>query len=276
MNRESKGPAGEGGKPLAADPESLEQRFKVALRPLIRRPVLVALAVSVLAAFVFTLIAVVVVFVLPLSSTNKDVAVGDAFAMGTFLLAAFAGVTAVVAYAQASRRPRLKTTWKFLSLRDRSEIGNKFSRDPGIRDAFQGRLPGSVRASDLVPLESVTLRARVVNDGDAAAKEVAIVFFLEGIYFSPPPTLDPRSRWSFEADDEGWKITWEGGTGALIYANIPRAPTVDLTGMWAVPHIEYTDWSGVLTVADGVKEPEIQPLKLEVEASGRGPSSAEG
>jgi hypothetical protein len=60
-------------------------------------------------ALLITVGALVIVLLVPPSPANLDVAIGDVFAGGIFLLAVVAAVVAVFSYAQSSRQPMLST-----------------------------------------------------------------------------------------------------------------------------------------------------------------------
>jgi hypothetical protein len=223
-----------------------------------------AAVVSVVVSFLITATAVLVVgFVLPFSSSNRDAAVGDAFAAGIFLLAIVAAAVAVLAYAQASRRPKLETSWVFESLVDGRRISeSEFPRDPNSR-RFTDRAPDAVIEGpiSLVPLEPAVLYLTLDNYGNVAAKNVAVLFRLEGIYFSPAPTVN--RPWSLYPTDLGWKVQWEGGVDRPVYPGvIPRTPRLELTGMWALSEITHTDLGGVFTFADDLKQPDEQSLEI--------------
>ncbi len=226
----------------------------------------VAAVVSLFVSLLITVVAVVVVgFFLPFSSVNRDVAVGDAFGAGIFLLAIVAAAVAVLAYVQSSRRPKLETKRWFRSLKDESLISeSEFPRDPTSRK-FTGRPPDGVASGPtyLVPLEPAVLRLRLENTGQVAAKNVAVLLRLEGIYFDPPPTPDPGSPWSFFPTPRGWKIQWQGGMDRPVYPNGPgRTPSFDLTGMWALSDIEHTGFGAIVTFADDLKKPKEDPLVI--------------
>src|SRR5436190_11101382 len=158
-----------------------------------RRVDIVGLGGLILIAFLGTLVALLVVGFVPLlGSANRDVAIGDVFGGGIFLLAFIAAGVSLFAYAQSSRRPRLTTTWSFWLVRDRLEyLGEEdvqFPIDLGARPPFSRPLPPDVDdARELVPLEPVQLRTTITNFGEVSGKYVTVAFFLEGIYFDPDP-----------------------------------------------------------------------------------------
>jgi hypothetical protein len=103
----------------------------------------------------------------------------------------------------------------------------------------------------------------VQNDGEVAAKNVAVLFRLEGIYFNPPPKLDRRSTWRFlPGDEKGWRVQWEGGVDRPVYPRLGRTLGVELTGMWAATRTTHSDWGAVITVTDDLKQPNTQLLQV--------------
>jgi hypothetical protein len=213
-------------------------------------------------ALAITAGALITVLLVPFSSSNRLNAVAVVFGGGIFLLAFVAAVVAVLAYNESSRRPRLRTEWFFRSLHDGSILSSEIPRDRRARN-FNEPIPvcGS-GAGDLVPLEPVKLQLRVENSGEVAAKNVAVALYLEGIYFSPPPSGDPH--WSFSKKDNGWQVQWEGGVDRPVYPGaIPRTPFIELTGMWAFSEIIHSERGIVATFADDLKEPRMHPLAID-------------
>jgi hypothetical protein len=229
----------------------------------IRRLGLVSAVVSLSVALAITAIALVTVLLVHFSSADRLIAVGDVFGGGIFLLAVVAAVVAVLAYADSSRRPKLLTAWSFRSLRDGSIVSSaELAADLGIRNFTDPAPTCACGSGDLVPLEPVKLELRVENHGEVAAKNVAVAFYLEGIYFSPRPAVDPQ--WRFFEKDNGWQIQWESGADRVVYPGaIPRTPSIELTGMWAFSEITHTDWGSVATFADDLKQPGIHPLRID-------------
>jgi hypothetical protein len=226
----------------------------------------VVLIASLAAAGVLTLVALgVVVLFARLNSANEDVAIGDVFGGGLFLLGVIAGALSVVAYLESLHQPELRTELQWRSPGDGNRLSpNQLPRDPGFRAAFAGSLPPGVTANDLVPLEQLTLAAQINNDGDAAAKNVAVAVYLKGVYFDPPLTAPAGSLWTFDRMDAGWRLKWEGGEAAPIYAgDIPRTPSVQLTGMWVLANNDHTNLGGVATFADALKGHVWQALKVD-------------
>lgn len=227
------------------------------------RPGLAAAIASLVVASLITIASIVVVFSMPLSSSNRDVAVGDSFGGGIFLLAVVAAVVAVLAYAESSRRPKLKTRWGFWSAPG-SFIWGGLPTDTARRD-FTDIRPASVRdQGDLVALAPVEFSLAVENDGEVAARNVAVLIRLEGIYFSPVPSLDSGGPWRIIPTPKGTNIQWEGGADRAVYpGEIPRTPSLKLTGLWADTQVTHTDWGEVITFADDLRHPERHPLQID-------------
>jgi len=201
------------------------------------------------------------------TASTRIAAIGDVFAGGIFLFALLAGVVAVLAYADSSRRPRLSIEWLFEFLDGRIIVGDELVASPSGTRALLGSPPPGLHGDDPVPLEPVKLRLKVRNIGDVVARNVAIGVLLEGIFFDPPPTADPESRWSFRhSNREGWwQVQFEGGTDWAVYPGpVPRELVVDLTGMWAATSMPNTGWGAVIVAADGLNQPVDTPLCLTI------------
>lgn len=232
-----------------------------------RRLDIAGLAGCILLAFLGTIVALLVVGFVPiLSSANRAVAIGDVFGAGIFLLAFIAAGVSLVAYAQSSRRPETETTWTFRSLRDGAELGREHARvprDAGVRPPFSGPSSFLYDAAQLIPLEPVMLDVTIKNSGEISGRYVTVVFFLKGIYFDPMPIPDPGSNWRFIRKNLGTQLQWEGGLNSIVYRGIPRTPSVELTGMWALAQMADTDWGRVITVADEMKKREDYLLRID-------------
>jgi hypothetical protein len=147
---------------------------------------------------------------------------------GILLLAAVAAIVAVLAYADSSRRPKLKTALEFRSLRTGELIpSHMIPRDEGVR-GFTGDLPRPAAIGKLVPLEPVNLRVVITNSGEVAGKNVLVVYFLENVFFSPVRLVGPE--WKLSPKVPGWQLQWEGGR-PVFPGELPRGPSIDLTGM---------------------------------------------
>jgi hypothetical protein len=197
------------------------------------------------------------------TADQRLVALGDVFAGGIFLLAVIAAIVSVLAYAESSRRPHLRRSWYF-----RWADGRNFVNVLPIDQASERTLPPLGVVGDPVPLEPVTLCLRVENDGDAGALNVTVAIYLEGVFFSPPPAQELNSPWRLvKRGDQGWwQVQWEGRTDRPVYpGDVARTPEIDLSGMWAVPGVEYTGWGSVYTLADGQRQPNCQPLDISIE-----------
>lgn len=227
---------------------------------LARRASVLGAVMSLLVSLFITTVGLAVVLLVPFSSSNRDIAVGDVFAGGIFLLAMVAAVVAVLAYAQSSRKPRLATACSFVSLRDGGLL-DEFARAAGIRD-FTDPLPASVSdRGDLVPLEHVRLELVVKNHGQVAANNVLVALYLDGIYFSPHPPTAPGSGWKLFSEEKGSRLQWEPDR-PVHAGSIPRCPSIDLTGMWAAPDMMDPDWRELITAADYLKQPTRGPLRI--------------
>ncbi len=241
----------------------MEQRIRKWAATLLRRFGLLGAVVSLLVAFLITVIALIAVsFFVPFSSNNRNIAVGDAFAAGIFMLAAVAAVVAVLAYYQASQRPILNTTWSFRDLRDGSLVpeGNFPRAAPSVQPVDHDDLPDWLDPNDLVPLKPSKLGLHVENSGEVSAKNVAVMLNLSGIYFSPAPRVDTGSPWRLYQEDWGCKIQWEGGSDRSVYLGRPRIPSIALTGMWVLP--ELGDEPGEIVTLSDLTEPEQHDLTI--------------
>jgi hypothetical protein len=205
------------------------------------------------------------------TADQRLIALGDVFAGGIFLLALIAGILSVIAYVGSSRRPHLQTSWQFV-WRDGTISSTEIPLDQGHPPRkLAGALPPGVSGT-AIPLEPVTLTVRMLNDGEVVAMNVTVAFFLEGIFFDPPPAPEPHSQWRIQCRNRTygwWQIHWEGRTDLPIYAgDLPRTVDIELTGMWAAaPEIPRTGWGEVVTLADALKKPQHQPLMITIARS---------
>jgi hypothetical protein len=168
----------------------------------------------------------------------------------------------------------LDTALEFRSLRTGKVIrSHMIPRDEGVR-GFTGDLPRSAAIGKLVPLEPVNLRILITNSGDVAGQNVLVVCYLENVFFSPVPPVGPE--WKLSPKVPGWQLQWEGGR-SVFPGEIPKGPSVDLTGMWVVSGISQAGWGGVVTYADDLKGPKLQALEVNVaRRSGPATTAAEG
>jgi hypothetical protein len=198
------------------------------------------------------------------TAEQRLVALGDVLAGGIFLLALVAGILAVIAYINSSHRPRLKTSWEFVWPDGTSSV-DEIPEDQGpTARTPPAHLPPGV--TDPVPLEPVTLRLGIVNDGDAAATNVTVGVYLEGIFFDPPPAPEQNSPWRISNPSSAgwWQVVWAAGDRVVYQGNVGWTPVIKLSGMWAAPEIPGTAWGSVITLADFLRQPDKQPLHITI------------
>lgn len=215
-----------------------------------QRPGLLWATVGLVGTLVIVGASLLVVLEEPLASANEVVAIGDVLVGGTFLLAFVAGVVALLAYRDATRRSMLVTTWS-LNGAELGEAPLKFHRDSTVDLGVNGR----------IPLKKAKLRIRVENTGNASGRYVMVVIRMEGIIFDSEPS---KPEWSVYEGSKGWQVEWRPEARRRIY---PGAwgwrESVELKGMSAVQNRPDTRWSRVVTFADD-SEPQVRQVQIEV------------
>jgi hypothetical protein len=166
-------------------------------------------------------------------SADEIAAIGDVLVFGTFLAALVAGGVAVFAYDDATRRLKLVIMWAL----DGDPVGKpplKFLEKPPPSRTFSGKPSALFDAGQLIPLKSARLRVRVLNTGRAAARDVIVAFFMEGIFFECDPSRAESPQWRFyRLSDKGWHVEWR--PDSIIYVGGEAwIDAVPLTGIWAV------------------------------------------
>lgn len=199
------------------------------------------------------------------SPDQRLIALGDVLTGGIFLLALVAGILSVIAYVNSLHRPTLRTTWEFLWLDGTSSLDQiPADQNPGGRGA-PARLPPYVDGVP-VPLEPVILKVTLENDGDAVARNVTVAVYMEGIFFDPPPTPGPDSKWKItNIDNTGWwRVQYNSGDRVVYPGDTRTSTTIELSGMWAAPRIPSTGWGSVITAEDTLGKAGDQPLNITI------------
>jgi hypothetical protein len=218
-----------------------------------QRPALAAVSGALVVGFGMT--TGVVIFVLKSHFEflqDQYSAVTAVLTAGIFVFAVFAGLVAVLAYADSSRHAVMHVEVLFDDL-----AGNRLALTLQ-RDEDRARTLSSTGASALgapIPLRPAILRCRITNSGGAVARNVTVAVFLEGIMFDPDPSTPKDPQWLLRCNSSlgWWQAEWQGGTEKPIYPRtIPRTPTVHLDNMWWVD-VPQTPWGSVMVFADNAK-----------------------